>query len=79
MEDDWKRDITQKPKLGKCVTLRENFAISDYVSILLPKPHSNIFAHLAKSILHTYLIGTVYTFAITSYRRLGAKGSYLPL
>ena len=44
MEQEWKRDISNKPKLRKYITLKENFAIPDYVSTLLSKPHRSIFA-----------------------------------
>ena len=51
MEEEWKRDISNKPKLRKYFTLKENFAIPDYVSTLLPKPHRNIFAQFYCGIL----------------------------
>ena len=39
MEQEWKRDISNKPKLIPYINLKENFAIPDYVSTLIPKPH----------------------------------------
>ena len=39
MEKEWKRDISNKPKLRKYITLKENFAIPNYVSTLLPKKY----------------------------------------
>ena len=35
MEQEWKRDNSNKPELKKYITLKENLAIPDYVSILL--------------------------------------------
>ena len=51
MEEEWKRDISNKPKLRKYITLKENFAIPNYVSTLLPKPHRSIFAQFCCGIL----------------------------
>ena len=51
MEEEWKRDISNKPKLKKYITLKENFAIPNYVSTLLPKPHRSIFAQFCCGIL----------------------------
>ena len=45
-EEEWKREISNKPKLRRYITLKENSAILDYVSILPPKPHRSIFAQL---------------------------------
>ena len=36
MEQEWKRDISNKPELRKNITHKENVAIPDYVSTLLP-------------------------------------------
>ena len=44
MEQEWKRDISNKPKLRKYITLKENVAIPGYVSTLIPKSHRSIFA-----------------------------------
>ena len=44
MEQEWKRDILNKPNLRKYITLKENFAMPDYVSPFLPEPHRSIFA-----------------------------------
>ena len=44
IEEEWQRDTSKKPKLRKYITLRENFAIPNYVSTSLPKPHRSIFA-----------------------------------
>ena len=44
-------DISNKPKLKKYITLKENLAIPDYVSTLLSKHHRSIFAQLCCCIL----------------------------
>ena len=46
MEQEWRRDISNKPKLKKYITLIENLAIPDYVSTLLSTPLRSIFAQL---------------------------------
>ena len=51
MEEEWKRDISKKPKLRKYITLKENFAIPNYASTLLPEPHRSIFAQFCCGIL----------------------------
>ena len=51
MEEEWKRDISNKSKLRKYITLKENFAIPNYVSTLLPQPHRSIFAQFCCGIL----------------------------
>ena len=51
MEEEWKRDISNKPKLRKYITLKENFAIPNYVSTLLPKPHRSISAQFCCGIV----------------------------
>ena len=51
MEAEWKPDISKKPKLRKYITLKKNFAIPNYVSTLLPKPHRSIFAQFCCGIL----------------------------
>ena len=33
-EEEWKRGISNKPKLRKYITLKENFAVPDYISTL---------------------------------------------
>ena len=43
MEQEWKRNISNKPKLRKYITLKENRAIPDYVSTSPSKPHRSIF------------------------------------
>ena len=51
MEQEWKRDIFNKPKLRKCITLKKIFAIPAYVSTLISKPHRSIFAQFCCVIL----------------------------
>ena len=52
MEEEWKRDISNKPKLRKYITLQKNFVIPNYFSTLVPKPHGSIFAQFCCEILH---------------------------
>ena len=49
MEEEWQRDISNKPKLRKYITLK--FCYTKYVSTLLPKPHRSIFAQFCCGIL----------------------------
>ena len=51
MEQEWTRNISNKPKLRKYIPIEDNFALPDYVSTLIPKPHRNIFAQLHGGIL----------------------------
>ena len=51
MEQEWKRDISNKPELRKYISLKENLAIPDYVSTLLSKPQRSIFAQFCCGIL----------------------------
>ena len=51
MEEEWKWDISNKPKLRKYITLKENVAIPNYVSTLLPKLHRSTFAQFCCGIL----------------------------
>ena len=51
MEEEWKRDISNKPKLREYITLKENFTIPNYVSTLIPKPHRSIFAQFCCGML----------------------------
>ena len=51
MEQQWKRDISNKPKLSKYITLKKNFAIPNYVSTLIPKPHRSILMQFCCGIL----------------------------
>ena len=51
MEQEWKRQILNKPKLRKYITFKENFAIPAYVSTIIHKPHRSIFAQFCCGIL----------------------------
>ena len=44
MKQERERNISNKPKLRKYITLKKKFVIPDYVSTLLPKLHGSIFA-----------------------------------
>ena len=54
MEKEWKREISNKPKLRKYITLARDtkkFSYIEFSSTLLPKPHRSIFAQFCCGIL----------------------------
>ena len=52
MEQEWKRDLSNKLRLRKYITLKDNFVIPNYVSTLLPKSQRSICAEFCCGTLH---------------------------